>query len=169
MGGVEPAFTFCKKCLERGKSVVSSNKALVAAKAQELFAAARENNAAFMFEASVCGGIPVIRTMFSSLSANNIVSFAGILNGTTNFILTKMINEKMSFDTALKLAQEKGYAEKLIRAVQAQFSEKIYSHVSKKNAASLAVHEKCGFRQVLDYAKYIDGSVSRTAVTLCCR
>lgn len=112
MGGVEPAFSFCKKCLEKGKSVVSSNKALVAARAQELFAAARENNAAFMFEAAVCGGIPVIRTMFSSLSANNIVSFSGILNGTTNFILTKMINEKMSFDTALKIAQEKGYAEK---------------------------------------------------------
>lgn len=112
MGGVEPAFTFCKKCLEKGKNVVTSNKALVAAKAEELFAAAKENDAAFMFEASVCGGIPVIRTMFSSLSANNILSFAGILNGTTNFILTKMINEKMSFDTALSIAQEKGYAEK---------------------------------------------------------
>lgn len=112
MGGIEPAFTFCKKCLEKGKNVVTSNKALVAAKAEELFVAARENNAAFMFEASVCGGIPVIRTMFSSLSANNITSFAGILNGTTNFILTKMINEKMSFDQALKIAQEKGYAEK---------------------------------------------------------
>lgn len=62
--------------------------------------------------------------------------------------------------------RRKGYAEKLIRAVQAQFSQKIYSHVSKKNAASMAVHEKCGFRQVLDYAKYIDGSVVRTAVTL---
>ena len=112
MGGVEPAFTFCKKCLEKGKNVVSSNKALVAAKAQELFDAARSNNAAFMFEASVCGGIPVIRTMFSSLSGNNILSFAGILNGTTNFILTKMIDEKMSFDSALKIAQDKGYAEK---------------------------------------------------------
>jgi len=112
MGGIEPAFTFCKKCLEKGKNVVTSNKALVAAKAEELFSAARENNAAFMFEAAVCGGIPVIRTMFSSLSANNITSFAGILNGTTNFILTKMINEKMSFDQALKIAQEKGYAEK---------------------------------------------------------
>ncbi|MBE6790994.1 MAG: homoserine dehydrogenase [Clostridia bacterium] len=112
MGGVEPAFTFCKKCLSKGKSVVTSNKALVAAKAQELFKTARENNAAFMFEAAVCGGIPVIRTMFSALSANNILSFSGILNGTTNFILTKMIDEKMSFDTALKIAQEKGYAEK---------------------------------------------------------
>lgn len=112
MGGVEPAFTFCKKCLEKGKNVVTSNKALVAAKAEELFKVAKSNNAAFMFEAAVCGGIPVIRTMFSSLSANNILSFAGILNGTTNFILTKMINEKMSFDQALKIAQEKGYAEK---------------------------------------------------------
>ena len=112
MGGVEPAFTFCKKCLEKGKNVVSSNKALVAAKAQELFLAAKENDASFMFEAAVCGGIPVIRTMFSSLSANNVVSFAGILNGTTNFILTQMIDEKMSFDTALKIAQDKGYAEK---------------------------------------------------------
>lgn len=112
MGGVEPAFTFCKLCLENGKNVVTSNKALVAAKAQELFEAARKSNSAFMFEASVCGGIPVIRTLFSSLSANNILSFHGILNGTTNFILTKMISEKMSFDTALKIAQEKGYAEK---------------------------------------------------------
>lgn len=112
MGGVEPAFTFCKKCLEKGKNVVTSNKALVAAKAEELFKAARDNNAAFMFEAAVCGGIPVIRTLFSSLSGNNILSFAGILNGTTNFILTKMITEKMSFDTALKIAQDKGYAEK---------------------------------------------------------
>ena len=112
MGGVEPAFTFCKKCLENGKNVVTSNKALVAAKAEELFEAARKNNAAFMFEAAVCGGIPVIRTMFSSLCANDIVSFRGILNGTTNFILTKMIDEKMSFDNALKIAQEKGYAEK---------------------------------------------------------
>lgn len=112
MGGVEPAFTFCMACLQNGKNVVTSNKALVAAKAEELFDAAEKNNAAFMFEASVCGGIPVIRTLFSSLSANNILSFHGILNGTTNFILTKMINEKMSFDTALKIAQEKGYAEK---------------------------------------------------------
>ena len=65
--------------------------------------------------------------------------------------------------------RRKGYAEKLIRAVQAEFLQKIYSHVSKKNTASLAVHQKCGFRQVLDYAKYIDGSVVRSAVTLCYR
>lgn len=65
--------------------------------------------------------------------------------------------------------RRKGYAEKLIRAVQAEFPQKIYSHVSKKNTASLAIHQKCGFRQVLDYAKYIDGSVVRSAVTLCYR
>lgn len=112
MGGTEPAFTFCMKCLNAGKSVVTSNKELVANKAEELFAAARKNNVAFRFEAAVCGGIPVIDTMFSDLGGNHITGFAGILNGTTNFILTKMIREKASFAQALKVAQEKGYAEK---------------------------------------------------------
>ena len=112
MGGTEPAFTFCMKCLNAGKSVVTSNKELVANKSDELFEAARRNNVSFMFEASVCGGIPVIRTMFSALSANRLTGFDGIVNGTTNFILTKMSREKMSFETALKLAQELGYAEK---------------------------------------------------------
>lgn len=112
MGGTEPAFTFCMKCMNAGKSVVTSNKQLVAEKAEELFAAAKKNNVCFRFGASVCGGIPVIRTLFTGMAADEIVSFAGILNGTTNFILTKMIAEKMSFEAALKLAQEKGYAEK---------------------------------------------------------
>lgn len=112
MGGTEPAFTFCMKCMNAGKSVVTSNKQLVAEKAEELFAAAKKNNVCFRFGASVCGGIPVIRTLFTGMAADEIVSFAGILNGTTNFILTKMIDEKMSFEGALKLAQENGYAEK---------------------------------------------------------
>ena len=112
MGGTEPAFTFCMKCLNAGKSVVTSNKELVANKSDELFEAARRNNVSFLFEASVCGGIPVIRTMFSALSANRLTGFDGIVNGTTNFILTKMSREKMSFETALKLAQELGYAER---------------------------------------------------------
>ena len=112
MGGIEPAFTFCLKCLNAGKSVVTSNKEMVAVKADELFAAAREHDVSFRFEAAVCGGIPVIGTMFSDLAANRLTGFDGIMNGTTNFILTKMIKEKMSFDTALKLAQELGYAEK---------------------------------------------------------
>ena len=112
MGGVHPAFEFCMKCLCAGKSVVTSNKQLVAQKGEELFRAAREHNAAFRFGASVCGGIPLIRTLFYGLAANKITGFAGILNGTSNFILTKMIRDKMTNAAALKLAQEHGYAEK---------------------------------------------------------
>jgi homoserine dehydrogenase len=112
MGGLHPAFEFCMKCLRAGKSVVTSNKLLVAAKAEELFAAAKESGAAFRFGAAVCGGIPVIRTLFYGLAANRIDGFCGILNGTSNFILTKMIRENMSNAAALGLAQEYGYAEK---------------------------------------------------------
>lgn len=112
MGGVEPAFTFCMKCLNAGKAVVTSNKQLVATKGVELFEAAKKNNVAFMFEAAVCGGIPCINTLLSDLGGNNIVKMAGILNGTTNFILTKMKEDGMAFDEALKIAQDKGYAEK---------------------------------------------------------
>lgn len=112
MGGLEPAFTFTKTCLERGKSVVTSNKELVAARGAELLEIARQNNVNFFFEASVGGGIPIIRPLHSSLAANEIDEIAGILNGTTNFILTKMIKEQMSFGDALSLAQELGYAER---------------------------------------------------------
>lgn len=112
MGGTEPAFTFCMKCLNAGKAVVTSNKQLVAEKGEALLEAAKKNNVPFMFGASVCGGIPVIRTVFSSLSSNIIESFSGILNGTTNYILTKMTEESSSFEAALKDAQEKGFAEK---------------------------------------------------------
>ena len=112
MGGVEPAFTFTKKCLEKGISVATSNKELVAAKGDILLALAKENNCNYFFEASVGGAIPIIRPLHKCLAANDIDSVAGILNGTTNFILTKMINEGMKFEDALKLAQELGYAEK---------------------------------------------------------
>ncbi len=112
MGGIEPAFTFVDACLKRGKSVVSSNKELVAAKGAQLLKTARQNNVNFFFEASVGGGIPIIRPLHQCLAANQIYEIAGILNGTTNFILTKMIKEGMSFDSALKLAQELGYAER---------------------------------------------------------
>ncbi len=112
MGGVEPAFTFSKKCLERGISVSTSNKELVAAKGDILLALAKEHNCNYFFEASVGGAIPIIRPLHKCLAANDIESVAGILNGTTNFILTKMINDGMKFDDALKLAQELGYAEK---------------------------------------------------------
>lgn len=112
MGGVEPAFTFSKKCLEKGISVSTSNKELVAAKGDILLKLAKENNCNYFFEASVGGAIPIIRPLHKCLAANSIDSVSGILNGTTNFILTKMINEGMKFDDALKLAQELGYAEK---------------------------------------------------------
>lgn len=112
MGGVNPAFDFCMSSLKAGKSVVTSNKELVASKGQELIKVARDNNLNFLFEASVGGGIPIIRPICQCMAANEISAVAGILNGTTNFILTKMITENMSFDDALRLAQNLGYAEK---------------------------------------------------------
>ena len=112
MGGVKPAFDFVLACLNKGKHVVSSNKELVATKGYELLEAAKKNNVNFLFEASVGGGIPIIRPMSRCLAGNRISEVAGILNGTSNFILTKMIMDGMSFDDALKLAQDKGYAEK---------------------------------------------------------
>ncbi len=112
MGGLNPAYDFVKRCLLAGKSVVTSNKELVAAHGAELLEIAKDNNTNFLFEASVGGGIPIIRPINQCLVANNVSEIAGILNGTTNFILTKMINEGMDFDTALKLAQDLGYAER---------------------------------------------------------
>ena len=112
MGGLHPSYEYVKECLQKGKSVVTSNKELVAAYGAELLAIASEQNANFLFEASVGGGIPIIRPMNQCLVANNVSEIAGILNGTTNFILTKMIRENMSFEKALKLAQELGYAER---------------------------------------------------------
>jgi len=112
MGGVNPAFDLVKRCLEANKSVVTSNKELVAKKGAQLLAIAKEHNVNFLFEASVGGGIPIIRPLNNCLVANDVDEIAGILNGTTNFILTKMITESMSFKDALKLAQELGYAER---------------------------------------------------------
>ncbi|MBE6835836.1 MAG: homoserine dehydrogenase [Ruminococcaceae bacterium] len=112
MGGIHPAFEFTSQLLSKGKSVVTSNKELVAQKGFELLNLAKENKANYMFEASVGGGIPIIRPINNCLSANEIIEIAGILNGTTNYILTKMINDGMSMDEALMRAQQKGYAEK---------------------------------------------------------
>jgi homoserine dehydrogenase len=112
MGGLRPAYDFVKRCLKAGKSVVTSNKELVAAHGAELLAIAKEENVNFMFEASVGGGIPIIRPMNQCLVANKVGEVAGILNGTTNFILTKMIQDGMTFADALKLAQDLGFAER---------------------------------------------------------
>ena len=112
MGGINPAYDFTMKLLKAGKSVVTSNKELVAQKGLELLETAKESGTNYLFEASVGGGIPIIRPMSQCLAANHIDGMAGILNGTTNFILTKMIEDDMSFEDALKLAQKNGYAEK---------------------------------------------------------
>ncbi len=112
MGGINPAYEFSKSLLQRGKSVVTSNKELVAQKGVELLAIAKANNCNYLFEASVGGGIPIIRPLHQCLGANEIEEIVGILNGTTNFILSKMIKDQMNFYDALALAQELGYAEK---------------------------------------------------------
>ena len=112
IGGINPAYDYIRRCLLAGKSVVTSNKELVAEKGQELLQLAQERNLNFLFEASVGGGIPIIRPLSQCMAANEVLEIAGILNGTTNFILTKMIKDKMSFEDALKLAQELGYAER---------------------------------------------------------
>ncbi len=112
MGGVNPAYEFVKSALEKGKSVCTSNKELVAKHVPELIKIAREHNRNFFFEASVGGGIPIIRPLNTSVTADDVLEITGILNGTTNFILTKMSKEGSGFDEVLKEAQDLGYAEK---------------------------------------------------------
>ena len=112
MGGVNPAYQFVKNALLKGKSVCTSNKELVAKHGAELLEIAKANKINFLFEASVGGGIPIIRPLNQSLTADEIVEISGILNGTTNYILTKMSKEGLPFDTVLKEAQELGYAER---------------------------------------------------------
>lgn len=112
MGGVGAAYEFTKRLLAAGKSVCTSNKELVAMHGHELLAVAKEHNVGYLFEASVGGGIPLIRPMLQCLAANEFNQICGILNGTTNYILTQMIRNGVSFDDALRQAQENGYAEK---------------------------------------------------------
>lgn len=112
MGGTNPAYQFVKEALEKGKSVCTSNKELVAKHGAELLDIAKQKKVNFLFEASVGGGIPIIRPLNQSLTADEIEEITGILNGTTNYILTKMSTEGSDFDTVLKDAQAKGYAER---------------------------------------------------------
>ena len=164
IGGVEPALTFTKACLERGKSVVTSNKELVAQHGAELLAIARANNVNYLFEASVGGGIPIIRPLHSCLAANRIEEVIGILNGTTNFILTKMFREGMSFESALALAQRLGDAErdpaadveghdacrKICILASLAFGEHVYPHdvsaegITKITSEDVAYAASCG-------------------------
>jgi len=113
IGGIEPAYKYVIDSLNKGKYVVTANKDLIANKGESLFAAASENNVDILFEASVGGGIPIIGPMKSSLAANNFSKIVGIVNGTTNYILTRMQKENLSFNDALKVAQDLGYAEKV--------------------------------------------------------
>ncbi len=112
MGGLKPAYEFTKQCLEAGKSVCTSNKELVAARGAELMQIAKEHHANYLYEASCGGGIPIIRALNESLTADDIFEISGILNGTTNYILTEMTEKGVNFDAALKQAQEFGYAER---------------------------------------------------------
>ena len=164
IGGVEPALTFTKACLERGKSVVTSNKELVAQHGAELLAIARANNVNYLFEASVGGGIPIIRPLHSCLAANRIEEVIGILNGTTNIILTQMFREGMSFESALALAQRLGYAErdpaadveghdacrKICILASLAFGEHVYPHdvsaegITKITSEDVAYAASCG-------------------------
>ncbi|WP_066640077.1 homoserine dehydrogenase [Desulfolucanica intricata] len=111
MGGIEPAREFVLKALNNGKSVVTANKDMIALHGKELYAAAEDNNVDLLFEASVGGGIPIIRPLKQCLAANHIQEVMGIVNGTTNYMLEKMSNEGLDFDVVLKEAQDKGYAE----------------------------------------------------------
>ena len=111
IGGTRFAYPYVRQCLESGRSVCTSNKEMVATYGAELLALAKAHNAAFLFEASVGGGTPIITPMHQCLAANHISQIRGIVNGTTNFMLTKMKRENMGFDAALKIAQQLGYAE----------------------------------------------------------
>ncbi len=112
MGGVHPAYEFVKEALLSGRSVCTSNKELVAAHGAELIRIAAEKKCNFLFEASVGGGIPVIRQLIRSITADEVEQVCGILNGTTNYMMTKMREEGLAFDEVLKDAQERGYAER---------------------------------------------------------
>ena len=112
MGGLNPSFHFVKRCLESGKSVCTSNKELVAQHGTDLLQTAKEHHVNFLFEASCCGGIPIIRPLYQALTADKIDEVSGILNGTTNYILSKMASDGSDFEEVLKKAQDMGYAER---------------------------------------------------------
>lgn len=158
MGGLEPACTFAKRALKAGKAYVTSNKELVAKHGAELIALAKANNTNFLFEASVGGGIPIIRPLIECITGDEIVEITGILNGTTNYILTQMTEEGWSFEDALKDAQDKGYAERNPEA-------DIEGHDARRKIAilgSLAVGQQIDFEDV-----YTEGITKVTANDIC--
>ncbi len=180
MGGLHPAYEFTKSLLLAGKSVVTSNKELVATYGTELLELAENNNVNYLFEASVGGGIPVIRPMSRCLSANNIKRIAGILNGTTNYILYQMFTNNKSFETALSDAQANGYAERnpaadieghdacrkiAILASLASGKEVDCDRISTEGIVDITLDDvKCaedagGVIKLIGYAEFLDGKV----------
>ncbi len=180
MGGVEPAHTFVKNALLRGKSVCTSNKEMVAKFGAELLEIAKEKNSNFVFEASVGGGIPVIRSINESLTVDHFDEISGILNGTTNYILTKMDKEGLAFDAVLKDAQDKGYAERnpeadiegydacrkiailasLCYEKQVDFEDIYTEGITKISSEDFAYARKLGYSiKLLGTARKIDGKV----------
>ncbi len=180
MGGSHPAFDFTMACLKAGKSVVTSNKEVVANFGAELLATAKEHNVRYLFEASVGGGIPVIRPIVNDLAANSIRSINGILNGTTNYILTQMEAEGADFAVALADAQRKGYAEsdptadvegidaarKIVILAALSFGKlldpnKIYTEgITKITLADMALARALGYTiKLIAHAENMDGKI----------
>lgn len=148
VGGYEPARTFILKAMENGKHVVSANKALIAKHWEELIATADENNVKFSFEASVGGGIPLLQPLNESLAANRFEAIYGIMNGTANYILSKMSSEGSKFDDILKIAQEKGYAE----------ADPTYDIEGHDTAQKLIILTKLGFGEYVPQDDfYVEG------------
>lgn len=155
MGGLEPAYTFTKSALLKGKNVVTSNKELVATHGTELIALAKEKNVNYLFEASVGGGIPIIRPINQCLTANRIDGVYGILNGTTNFILTKMFKEGASFTDVLAEAQRLGYAERNPEA-------DVEGHDACRKTAILA---SLATGKFVDYRKILTEGITKITTT----
>ncbi len=145
IGGIEPAFNYIKESLNQKKHVVTANKELIAIKGNELFEVAEENNVSILFEASVCGAIPIIGNLYNELIVTPIEEVHGIINGSTNFILTKMKEDRMNFSNALQLAQELGYAEK----------NPEYDITGRDAACKLSILSFLAFGKVLDLSKIL--------------
>ena len=154
IGGIGVAYEFTKRALMIGKHVVTSNKELVATHGPELLKIAKEKNVNYLFEASVGGGIPIIKPLYECLAANEITSITGILNGTTNYILTSMANDGKNFEDALKEAQVKGYAE-------ANPAADIEGHDSCRKIAILS---SIAYGTFVDYKNIPTEGVSQIAV-----
>ena len=174
MGRIEPARTFITKALEAGKNVVSANKDLIATHGKELIALAQDKGVAFYYEAAVAGGIPILRTLANSLTSDKVTRILGVLNGTSNFMMTKMVDEGWSYEDALKTAQELGYAEsdptndvegydaayKAVILSQFGFGATIdFDDVSHKGITNISTDDVAGIAQELGYVIKLVGDV----------